>query len=137
MVHRPLSDKDATAQLNSRFRRLLDVGALLDESIRLYREHWRMFVAVSALTLVPLGLLGLAVGLATAASFGQLSPRLRAAELPELLASSIALLVVFTLLSIATSMLWTTAVTHTTDAAMHDQPLSLKAAYGRAFSTLV
>ena len=44
-------------QLEPRYRRILTFGDLLDESIGLFRRHWVTFAVVSAVWLIPPGLL--------------------------------------------------------------------------------
>jgi hypothetical protein len=43
--------------LQPRFRRILSIGALLDESVQLYRQHWQTFALFGAVALVPSWLL--------------------------------------------------------------------------------
>jgi hypothetical protein len=145
MALSPPSDKNQQHSLQPRYRRLLGVGALLDESIRLYREHWRTFLAVSAISLVPLGLIGLAFTFAFSSPLAQNLVRVSARgnlilspqEGSALVAGAIAGSVLFVLISIAVSMLWTAAITRTAGALMHDEQLSIKSAYARALRSLL
>jgi len=41
--------------LQARYRRVLSFGDVLDESIRLFRQHWVNFALVSAVALIPPG----------------------------------------------------------------------------------
>ena len=42
--------------LQPRYRRVLSFGDVLDESIRLFRQHWVNFALVSAIALIPPGI---------------------------------------------------------------------------------
>ena len=46
-------------QLQPRYRRILSFGDVLDESIGLFRQHWVVFALVSAVCLLPPGLIEL------------------------------------------------------------------------------
>ena len=45
------------AQLEPRYRRVLSFGDVLDESVGLFRRRWAFFALVSAVWLIPPGLL--------------------------------------------------------------------------------
>lgn len=64
-----------SASLQPRYRRLLSFGDLLDESVRLYRQHFVSFALISAVALLPSGLI-----LVWASAAGLLSSSLTAAD---------------------------------------------------------
>ncbi len=62
-----MSSTTQERQLQARYRRILQFGDVLDESIQLYRRHFLMFVLVSACAIIPPGLL--AIAFSTAGAF--------------------------------------------------------------------
>jgi len=99
----------------SRFRRVLTFGDVLDESVLLFRQHWLTFALVSAISLIPPGLLvvwlsatGVVGGPFNIARFqeGDLSQEAGIiAQLPTILASSI--------VSVVFGLVWAGAVVST------------------------
>jgi hypothetical protein len=141
MAAETLPDKNA---LLPRYRRVLGVGALLDECIRLFRDHWRTFAVMSAVSLVPLGLVSLAFSFAYAST---LSPSLlRGAATPgpfqmqqffQVFAAIAAFGVALGILSGLISLLWTAAITQTTDEVMRGERPAVGRIYGTAARRLV
>jgi hypothetical protein len=124
--------------LQPRYRRLLDTGALLDESVRLFREHWRTFALTSAVALVPYGILsaGVAAMSAPVASEALLAS-LRSGRLAASLLGLSGALAIIGLLGGLSSLLWTAAVTSTTDAYLHAEQPRLGRAYAMALRRLL
>jgi hypothetical protein len=129
------SDKNA---LQPRYRRLLGVGALLDESVRLFREHWRTFAATSAVALVPSGVLNVGLGLAGAAVGTQpaLVTSLFTRPTALLVAGAGGAVLVFIVLNLILSVLWTAAVTGTTDSYLRAARPTIRGVYGLALRRL-
>lgn len=126
--------------LQPRYRRLLGVGALLDESIRQYREHWRTFVATSVVALLPLGLINIGAGVlgATVATQPAFTAALITGTRPEqFIAGAIGALVVFIIVASLDGLLWTAAVTSASDAYLHARRPTLRASYGVAVRRLL
>jgi hypothetical protein len=108
-------------QLDPRFRRMLSFGDVLDESIGLFRRHWLTFATVSAVWLIPPGLLSVLLTLSGAFNpdaigrqfqFGR-PPTL--ASVSDLISAAIGLYLISALFYLA----WTSAVVITTDAYLH------------------
>jgi hypothetical protein len=75
-VDTPISPPHTTsATLQPRYRRLHSFGDLLDESVRLYRQHFVCFALISAIALLPSGLI-----LVWASAAGLMSSSLTAAD---------------------------------------------------------
>ena len=139
MALSPLADKNA---LQPRYRRLLGVGSLLDESVRLFREHWRSFAIVSAVALLPFGILsvGVSVGLA-AVGTAITSPPVQVYSLSTLQAQvvygAVGAFVLLGLVGLIDSLLWAAALTRTTDAYLHAEQPSVRGVYGVAVRRLL
>jgi hypothetical protein len=108
-------------QLEPRYRRVLSFGDVLDESIGLFRRHWAVFALVSAVWLIPPGLLTVLVTasgkLDTTALVGQFETGVS----PDL--SNISRIAGTVLLVYVVSVLfylgWTAAIVVTTDEYVH------------------
>ena len=140
MALSPLPDKNA---LQPRYRRLLGVGALLDESVRLFRERWRSFAVVSAVALLPFGILsvGVSVGLAAVGTAIASQPvrvySLSALATPQVVYGTLGVFVLLGLVGLIDSLLWTAALTRTTDAYLHAEQPSVRGVYGLAVRRLL
>ena len=95
--------------LQPRYRRLFTFGDVLDESVRLYRAHWVPFALVSAISLLPPGLI--LVGVSAA---GLLTTSFNLADLqtgrlnnPDFLSNQINALIAVGGVSILFSIVWT------------------------------
>ncbi|MBV9174236.1 MAG: hypothetical protein JOZ81_29585 [Chloroflexi bacterium] len=138
---------DASADKNAlmpRYRRVLGVGALLDECIRLFRDRWRTFAVFSAVSLVPLGVVSLGVSLAFAATLQPSAFRGIATPGPQQLqqlGQLFAVIAVFIgLVGIASGLIgliWTAAITATTDAIMREERPTIGRVYGIALRRLL
>jgi hypothetical protein len=108
-------------QLEPRYRRILSFGDVLDESIGLFRRHWVVFALVSAICLIPPGLLAVSVTGSGAFDTNALARQLRTGRPPTLesmsgFAGAALLLYVVSLLFY---LAWTTAIVVTTDEYLH------------------
>src|SRR5579859_3245484 len=118
----------------SRYRRVLTFGDVLDETMLLFRQHWLTFALVSAISLIPPGLLvvwlsatGAIGGPFNLARFenGDVSQEAGVlTQLPTLLASSI--------VSVAFELLWAGAVVTTAAAYLRGGHPQLVAVYAQA-----
>jgi hypothetical protein len=131
------SPPQTAARLQPRYRRLLSLGAVLDESMLLFRRYWVTFAIVSSVSLLPPGLLLVWMGGA-----GMLSRSLSFADLqsgrtadPTSINASLAQLAAVGVYLLAVSLfapLWSGAVVLTTDALMRGEQPSVSRVYGRA-----
>jgi hypothetical protein len=122
--------------LQPRYRRLFTFGDVLDESVRLYRAYWVPFALVSAISLLPPGLL--VVGVSAA---GLLTTSFNLADLqsgrfdsPGLLSSQVNALLAIGGISLLFILVWTAAIVATTDAYLRGEEPALSRVYGRAVS---
>jgi hypothetical protein len=108
-------------QLEPRYRRVLSFGDVLDESIGLFRRQWAVFALVSAVWLIPPGLVTVLVTASGAFSTAGLLGRIETGVPPDV--SSLSGLFGGLLLIYVVSGLfyvaWTTAVVVTTDEYIH------------------
>jgi hypothetical protein len=108
-------------QLEPRYRRVLSFGDVLDESIGLFRRHWVVFALVSAVWLIPPGLVTVLVTASGAFDTTGLVSELEIGEVPPL--SSLSQLVAgFVLVYVVSALFfvgWTTAIVVTTDEYVH------------------
>ncbi len=127
-----------TASLQPRYRRLLSFGDVLDESMLLFRRHWITFALVSAVSLLPPGLL-----LVWLSGAGFISRSFSLAELQsgrladpvaanEQLVAQLAALSLYLVVYSFFGLLWTAAIVVTTDAYLRGEPPGLAWVYGRA-----
>jgi hypothetical protein len=136
-VHSPVARPGGTLQ--PRYRRLLTFGAVLDESMFLFRRHWVNFALVSAVSLLPPGLV-----LVWMSSAGTLYRQFTLADLqsgrladPVLLdeqLNALGALLAYVVVSSLFGLLWTAAILLTTDAYLRGEEPSLSRIYGRALN---
>jgi hypothetical protein len=117
-----------------RYRRLSTVGGVLDESIQLYRQHFVRYALVSAIALLPPGLLLIAASAAGVTSrvysLADLQRgRLAEATPFEIQATALALTGILTILF---QFAWIAAIIATTDFFMRGIEASLATIYGDA-----
>jgi hypothetical protein len=118
----------APGLLQARYRRVLTFGDVLDESVQLYRQHWVTFALVSAVGLVPPGLLLLLATGSLVASLGSLDS-VRLAANPATLVTIGLLYGASTLVSIIFSILWSEALIVTTIRYLHGETPGLGEVY--------
>jgi len=125
-----------TGTLQPRYRRVLSFGDVLDEGIRLFRQHWINFALVSAVGLLPPGLLSVWVSASSAFTNPFAVADFQSGGLPTLYAdqvqAQIAGLFASLLLSGVFYCLWSAAVTATTETYLRGGEPSLSSVYGRA-----
>ena len=108
-------------QLLPRYRRVLTFGDVLDESVQIFRQHWVSFALVSAVSLLPPGLIGVWLG-----ASGALTQTVSLAEIqsgrldqnPAILAEMVALFAT-AIISTFFVLLWTSAVVGASDGFLH------------------
>jgi len=108
-------------QLEPRYRRVLSFGDVLDESVGLFRRRWAFFALVSAVWLIPPGLLTVLVTAGGAFATGSLVGQIETGVTPDLsrvstLVAGIALIYVVSALFL---LGWTAAVVVTADEYLH------------------
>jgi hypothetical protein len=108
-------------QLESRYRRILSFGDVLDESIGLFRRHWAVFALVSAVWLIPPGLVTVLVTASGAFSSVGVLEELASGVPPDLSSASrfAAALLLVDVVSALFYVGWTTAVLVTADDYVH------------------
>ncbi len=120
-----------TASLQPRYRRLLSIGDVLDESMALFRRHWISFALVSAVSLMPPGLvlvwLSGAGMISRSVSFAELQSG-RFADSTAATDQLVGQFVVYTFFG----LLWTAAIVVTTDAYLRGEPPKLARIYGQS-----
>jgi glycerophosphoryl diester phosphodiesterase family protein len=119
-------------------RRPMTFGALLDETIQIFRGSWARFLALSAVALIPSGLLlGLEVAVGPAAL---LSTRLVApggAINAAALGAAVGFGVLIGVINGLFTLLWTVAITIQTSALLTGEQIGLSRVYGRALGRLL
>jgi hypothetical protein len=128
----PQGNNDAV-QIQPRYRRIFTVGALLDETIALFRQHWVTLALFGTVALVPSWLLlaflylgGFNESVATSSTNVPVVP--------------IVILMTLAILSGLFTLLWTAASTTAADAFMHGLQPTVTGVYGHAvkrFPTLL
>jgi hypothetical protein len=137
------SPPQTAASPQPRFRRLLSFGDVLDESMRLFRQHWSTFALVSSVSLLPPGLLliwmsgsGLIYRSFSMADLqtGRLSdPTSPASALSDSgLLTVYATLAVYVVVYSFFGVLWTAAIVVTTDTYVRGAQPALGRVYRRA-----
>ena len=127
-----------TASLQPRYRRLLSIGDVLDESMALFRRHWISFALVSAVSLLPPGLvlvwLSGAGLISRSVSFAELqSGRLADSTAgTDQLVGQFAALALYVVVYTFFGLLWTAAIVVTTDAYLRGEPPKLARIYGQS-----
>jgi len=107
--------------LEPRYRRILSFGDVLDESIGLFRRHWLVFALVSAVCLLPPGLLTVLIALSGSLDSNTLARELGRGGAPTP-ATLTRLMGPFLLLYLVTAVFylaWTMAIVVTTDEYLH------------------
>jgi hypothetical protein len=127
-------DRASAGTLQPRYRRVLSFGDVLDESIRLFRQHWITFALVSAPALLPPGLI--VVGLSAAGLVARSvsladveSGRLAQASTPS---GQVAAVVASTVIAGLFYFIWSAAITATTEVYLRGGEPSLSRVYRRA-----
>ena len=123
---------DSSAPLEPRYRRILSFGDVLDESIRVWRQHWVNYALFSAVALLPPGLLLVVIGGLGLLQRGFLVNEFGANARPSL--ESIGLLVAglggYFVVSVCFGILWTGAVATATDRYLRGADPTLGSVYG-------
>jgi hypothetical protein len=120
-------------QLDPRYRRILSFGDVLDESIGLFRRHWSVFALVSAICLLPPGLIELLItangGLATQGLFNELAT----GGAPDLsnLSRLVGTLLLIGVISSLFALAWAAAIAVTADEYLHDTEPLLTSVFGQ------
>jgi hypothetical protein len=120
--------------LQPRYRRLYTFGDVLDESVRLYRAHWVPLALVSAVSLLPPGLIVVGVSAAglLSTSFNFAALQAGSFDNPDFLSTQINALLAIAVISVVFSIVWTAAIVSTTDAYLRGEEAALSRVYGRA-----
>jgi len=118
----PQGNNDA---IQPRYRRIFTVGALLDETIHLFRQHWITLALFGTVALVPSWLLLLFLYLG---GFNE-SLATSSANVPVI---PIVMLMTLAILSGLLTLLWTAASTTAANAFMHGQQPTVTFVYGHA-----
>jgi len=128
-------------QLEPRYRRILTFGDLLDESIGLFRRHWVTFALVSAVWLIPPGLLTVLFSASGVLDASFLLRQLRNGSVTSTTASSFTNLIVVAfglyLVSALFLVAWAAAVVVTADEYVHAGEPRLGAVIGRTMRRYV
>jgi hypothetical protein len=122
----------APGLLQPRYRRVLSFGDVLDESVQLYRQQWTMFALVSAVGLLPPGLILLLATGSVFTALGTLDSPASLAANPGVLLSLGAAYGLSMLASIVFSLLWSAALIVTTMRFLHGETPRLGEVYGWA-----
>jgi hypothetical protein len=116
--------------------RPLAFGALLDETINVFRRFWLSFVVLSAVALIPSGiLLGLTqlVGPAAVLNSGSSFPAARSLG-PAFFVAAAGVTMLAAIVNSLVTLLWAEAVAFKTHAVVVGAPANLGSAYQRAFT---
>jgi hypothetical protein len=127
-----------TASLQPRYRRLLSFGDVLDESMLLFRRHWITFALISAVSLLPPGLV-----LVWLSGAGLITRSISLAELQsgsladpaganDQVVAQLSALLLYVVVYSFFGLLWTAAVIITTDAYLRGEPPKLGRVYSRS-----
>jgi hypothetical protein len=129
----------ASGSLLPRFRRLFSFGDVLDESVRLFRAHWVEYAQISAVALLPPGLIviggsiaGLVGGARVLSELG--TDSIDPTAISGLFAAAIGAIALIGVVAGLFSLLWTAAVVVTADAHMRGGRTGLAPVYRRALS---
>jgi hypothetical protein len=125
--------------LDVRYRRTLSFGDVLDESVQLYRRHWQNFVLISAVWLLPPGLVGVWL-----AASGMLDTTFLLADAqrgtipsPSSLAGFAAALVASSVVGVLFLLGWSAATVAAADAYLHATDPSLRSTLARTLRRYV
>ena len=120
--------------LQPRYRHVLSFGDVLDESIRVFRQHWVNFALVSAIALIPPGIL--LVWVTAAGVFTSLDTltALQSGRFPNpaVFAGFGFAILASTLVSVLFGLLWSAATVATANAYLHGEVPTLRSVYGQA-----
>jgi len=129
--------------LQLRYRRILSFGDVLDESVRLFRQHWITFALVSAVSLIPPGLISIWLSgsglLRSSYNLSDFQPGRFAqtsAATSQLGAAEIGEIIVVSLVSAVFYLVWSAAVTATTEVYLRGGEPTLSRIYRRAVRRL-
>jgi hypothetical protein len=127
----PQGNNDVPSGLQPRYRRVLSVGSVLDESVQLFRQHWLTLAQYGLVALIPSWLLTM---LAFAGGFQSslIAPSLTGDDFPFAMLGG---LLILSLLSGMLTLLWSTASTLAAYLFMHGQSTDLKHVYLRALKS--
>jgi membrane-anchored glycerophosphoryl diester phosphodiesterase (GDPDase) len=127
----------AEAPLAPRYRRILGFGDILDVSISTWRQHFVTYALISAVGLLPPGLVLIALG-----AFGfvqntqfNVSNNTAPTFSPEVIVGAIAGLSLYSVIAAVFGLLWTAAVVIATDLYLHGGEPSIGAVYRRALGS--
>lgn len=120
-------------QLEPRYRRILGFGDVLDESIGLFRRHWVVFAIVSAVCLLPPGVIQVLVTLDGLLDTRGLTNELVVGAVPDMdtLSRILGAIVLFTLFTVMFALAWAAAIVVTTDAYLHGLEPRLSVVFGQ------
>lgn len=121
----------SASRIQPRYRRLLTVGALLDESIHLFRQHWITLALFGLVALVPSWLL-LTIVYAGELQRGFISAAAETDSFTTFPFFELAALLALSLLSGVFGLLWTAASTAAADTYVHGERPTLARVYRRA-----
>jgi hypothetical protein len=130
---------DSAAPLEPRYRRILSFGDVLDESIRVWRQHWVNFALFSAVALLPPGLLLVFLGgqglIQSSFLVNQLGET--RTPTPAQIGTIIGVFGLYFIVSVFFGLLWTGAVITATDRYLRGADPTLGTVYGAAFKRFV
>jgi hypothetical protein len=108
-------------QLDPRYRRILSFGDVLDESIGLFRAHWVVFALVSAVCLLPPGVIELIFTAGGALDTRSLLTDFAVGGTPDIngISRIVGVLLLIVLISGVFGLAWTASVVVTTDEYVH------------------
>ena len=106
----------------------LDIGSLIEETIALYRDNWKVFLTICTIVLVPTGVLQLGLTL-------MLDRSVEAEDVGQLFAAALGALLLAFVTGIGLLIL-TAAMIHATSAAWHSDSIGVNEAFDRGFSRL-
>ncbi len=131
-----LTSSGQERQLDPRYRRILSFGDVLDESIGLFRRRWLTFAMVSAVWLIPPGLIAVLITAAGGFDTRSLATDLQTGVLPTVASVTglVASLAALTLVSALFVVAWTAAILVTTDDLLHGVTPDLGRVVGRTLS---
>jgi hypothetical protein len=120
-------------QLEPRYRRVLSFGDVLDESIGLFRRHWVVFALVSAVCLIPPGLLEVLITFGGALDTRGLATQFASGTIPDVntLSRLVGVLGILSLVSALFALAWAAAVVVTADEYLHGTEPSLSTVIGK------
>jgi hypothetical protein len=120
-------------QLEPRYRRILSFGDVLDESIGLFRRHWAVFALVSAVCLLPPGLIELLITTSGGLDTGSLVSDIATGGTPDLnrISGLVGTLFLVGAISGLFALAWAAAIAVTTDEYLHATEPLMSSVFGR------